>query len=479
MRTRAEASVEVDADPETAFRIFTEEVDLWWVRGPINFYDASRLAELRMEPGQGGRVVEVYGNGDLYVRQRITVWEPGSRLMLRSADMEVDIRFASTEKGTRVDVAQYLLPDGDPKNMGFGWANMLGGYDAWTRRRDGAPRQPRELDRLGLALYYDDPGEAARWLRSTFQLGDWDIDGAPGEGESPDWIEFHVGNALVLLFGSTDRTHNTWVYVDDVNAHYEHAKAAGAKIVSEPRLHGTNKYVAEDLEGHRWTFVQARPTMRLGPGKVDELTEALEQHDEDRAKSLVLQVDPRATNLMLHRFARDGDAEAIRLLMDLGADVNAVDDRGATALHFAAAEGHLDCARVLIDARADLDPRDYEHASSPVLWARNFDRNEMVQLLLDRGARLNTADAAKLGLNHVVAGFLDDVPESRDRAVGWPTPLTGAISGGHPDTVRLLLDRGADPNAPTGTGGTPLDSLRWVDDETARADIEALLREHL
>jgi hypothetical protein len=51
-----------------------------------------------------------------------------------------------------------------------------------------------------------------------------------------------------------------WVYVDDLEAHFAHAKAAGATIVSEIQEQGYRAYEAEDLEGRRWTFVQARPT---------------------------------------------------------------------------------------------------------------------------------------------------------------------------------------------------------------------------
>jgi uncharacterized glyoxalase superfamily protein PhnB len=47
------------------------------------------------------------------------------------------------------------------------------------------------------------------------------------------------------------------VYVDDVTAHFERAKAAGATILSSPEeaSEGT-RYRAEDLEGHRWMFMQ-------------------------------------------------------------------------------------------------------------------------------------------------------------------------------------------------------------------------------
>lgn len=47
------------------------------------------------------------------------------------------------------------------------------------------------------------------------------------------------------------------VYVDDLDAHYSRAKAAGATILSEPEDGPPGRrYRAEDLEGHRWFFLQ-------------------------------------------------------------------------------------------------------------------------------------------------------------------------------------------------------------------------------
>ncbi len=45
-------------------------------------------------------------------------------------------------------------------------------------------------------------------------------------------------------------------YVDDADAHYARAKAAGAKILAEPedQFYGDRIYRAEDLEGHQWSF---------------------------------------------------------------------------------------------------------------------------------------------------------------------------------------------------------------------------------
>jgi PhnB protein len=53
----------------------------------------------------------------------------------------------------------------------------------------------------------------------------------------------------------SDLTH---VYVDDVDAHFERARAAGAIIHEEPedQVYGDRRYDAEDPEGHRWSFAQ-------------------------------------------------------------------------------------------------------------------------------------------------------------------------------------------------------------------------------
>jgi uncharacterized glyoxalase superfamily protein PhnB len=47
------------------------------------------------------------------------------------------------------------------------------------------------------------------------------------------------------------------VYVDDVDAHFERARDAGATILSEVEAGGPGKrYRAEDIEGHRWMFME-------------------------------------------------------------------------------------------------------------------------------------------------------------------------------------------------------------------------------
>ena len=98
------SEVEVATDPATAFHAFTEEMDLWWVRGPINFWsEAHRVVAVRCEPGVGGRIVEVLDrpDGDVLVRATITTWEPPTRLGWDSPvdDVVTEVSFTPTEPG--------------------------------------------------------------------------------------------------------------------------------------------------------------------------------------------------------------------------------------------------------------------------------------------------------------------------------------------------------------------------------------------
>jgi uncharacterized glyoxalase superfamily protein PhnB len=258
--------VRVAVDPLTAFTAFTEEIDSWWVRGPINFWDAARAVAMRIEPGLGGRVLEVYddASGDALELGRITTWEPGSRFTYRSSvdDTEVDIRFEPVPEGTDVHVRHYVRPGGDADKAALFWPNVIHWFANW---RTGQEHRPREVARLHVALHYEDPPAAARWLAEAFGLTSRDR--IPAKGTQPEWIELHVGDVPVLLFPLAGPrpegpvTHGVWVFVDDLDAHFAHAKAHGATIVSEIHQHGYRCYEAADPDGHRWTFAQARPTM--------------------------------------------------------------------------------------------------------------------------------------------------------------------------------------------------------------------------
>jgi uncharacterized glyoxalase superfamily protein PhnB len=264
------AQIQVAVKPQTAFTAFTDEMDLWWVRGPINFYDAARAVARRCEPGVGGRLLEVYDDatGDVLELGRITVWEPGSHLAWQSSvdDVYINVYFEPTRQGTTVRV-EADIPVGGSDRGGTSWVRVgPPWFGTWCRKRDTAPREPRDLALLAVAVYYAKPATAARWLANVFGF---ETPGQlPDDDEERAWIEFHVGNCSLMVFklegDQSDHipaAHMPWVFVDDLDAHFAHAKGEGATIVEGIHQHGYRAYVAEDLEGRRWTFAQARPTM--------------------------------------------------------------------------------------------------------------------------------------------------------------------------------------------------------------------------
>lgn len=254
------ATVDVAVDPTTAFRIFTEEIDAWWDRGPTNFYDGGRAVAKRFEPGVGGRYLEVYDDttGDALEIGRITLWEPGRHLVYRSSldDTEVDIRFEAIPSGTRVLLEQRVVAGGTKAHFYSGWNNIIGWFADWADRPRGQPAL-KDLPRMCPILHYNDARAAAEWLVRVFGL----------RARHRDLGALMLGDSVVILrqraSGTTPpSTHAMYAYVDDIERHFAQARAGGATISTGVHKHGDRFYVAEDLEGHQWTFAQARPTQR-------------------------------------------------------------------------------------------------------------------------------------------------------------------------------------------------------------------------
>jgi uncharacterized glyoxalase superfamily protein PhnB len=265
------AVVEVAVDAPTAFGAFTGEMNLWWVRGPINFFDSARAVAVTCEPGVGGRLLEVYDEaaGDALELGRITVWAPGERVAWQSSvdDVMIDVRFDPTAAGTLVRV-QASIPAGGADRGGTAWVRVVPPwFGAWCARRDTAPRQAEDLARLAVAVYYAKPATAARWLADVFGFQTPGV--LPEDDAQQHWTEFRAGNCSLIIFRLEGErpegaaiTHVPWVFVDDLDSHFARARAGGASIVDGIRQHGYRAYVADDLEGNRWTFAQARPSMR-------------------------------------------------------------------------------------------------------------------------------------------------------------------------------------------------------------------------
>lgn len=194
----------------------------------------------------------------------------------------------------------------------------------------------------------------------------------------------------------------------------------------------------------------------------------------------------------LMQAAMYGDAALLGYLLDHGAEVNATNDDGATALMRAA--GDYDKVNVLLERGAKVDAKS-ALGRTPVLIAANFPGNtRTVKLLIERGANVKDQDpfgdtcltaAAKRGDVEMVKAL---VAAGADLFAGGRPPLAWAAEEGNLETVvcllehgagkvkehvslalsaaaargpheavRLLLEHGGDPNSPMCYGGyTPL-----------------------
>jgi uncharacterized glyoxalase superfamily protein PhnB len=113
-------------------------------------------------------------------------------------------------------------------------------------------------------VVYQDVVEAIVWLTKTFGFSEHYRYGEPGGPVSG--AQMHLGNAWIMLKragpGSASPaqmgygTQSLSVFLDDVDAHFQKAKSAGAKIVEDlnETVYGERQYGAEDLAGHHWLF---------------------------------------------------------------------------------------------------------------------------------------------------------------------------------------------------------------------------------
>jgi PhnB protein len=112
-------------------------------------------------------------------------------------------------------------------------------------------------------MHYEDAAAALDWLTNAF--GFQERFRHPVEGRIDHAEMEFTGGMIMLATPGTDyrsprrlgqATVVIHVYVDDIQAHFERAREAGAKIHREPseKPYGTIQYSAEDPEGHIWLF---------------------------------------------------------------------------------------------------------------------------------------------------------------------------------------------------------------------------------
>lgn len=188
----------------------------------------------------------------------------------------------------------------------------------------------------------------------------------------------------------------------------------------------------------------------------------------------------------LHRAVRHADA--VRLLIEHGADPNARDaGDNVSPLHVAAANRALESVRLLLDAGADVHGTGDLHKGDVIGWAASAGNDEVIALLIERGARHHIFSAMALGDLALVERLVDEHAECllrrRSRFENSQTPVHAAFAppdgigwlSGKPDyaMLQLLVDLGADVEATDDRGRSPLAVAMLRGDREAIRILEA------
>ena len=179
-----------------------------------------------------------------------------------------------------------VLPvdQGDPGLFKREKERLMSTIGAPTPQEEAWSRTPAMYPRLA----YADEVAALEHLTRVFQFTER-REARMGNGDDDEgmlaWLEFGDGVVMIgrateaarevhHLYSPGDVGHATVVIqvtVNDIDAHYEHARAEGAAITMpiEDAFYGYRRYEADDLEGHHWHFhesleaIRARTTGRL------------------------------------------------------------------------------------------------------------------------------------------------------------------------------------------------------------------------
>ncbi|WP_213579869.1 ankyrin repeat domain-containing protein [Paenibacillus lautus] len=185
--------------------------------------------------------------------------------------------------------------------------------------------------------------------------------------------------------------------------------------------------------------------------------------------------------------AEQGNTEQVRQLLQSGANIDATDEQGRTAVMAATYRNHVDTVDALIQAGADINIQDHQ-LNNVFLYAGAEGMLDILRLAIDADADVTLTNrfggtalipASDRGHVEIVQELLTrtSVDVNHINNLNWTALLEAVILGDGSENyqriVKLLLDHGADPELPDGNGVTPLQHAR----ERGYQEIERILME--
>jgi ankyrin repeat protein len=371
-------------------------------------------------------------------------------------------------------IARLLLDAGADPNFAFndGWENPFKVVTGAIGLGEGAkPSHPQAealvamLIAAGAAAYdlqalYDISivGADTHWYdvmwrhaEAADELDHWRVigPGRLGDHLGCSTLNYLLGNAV----GQNHLLRVQWLLERGADANTPHAYEK-RPVLAIARLSGFTA-VADLLETQG-----ARPVVLAG---AEALQALVLRGDEIAARALVSQ-EP---DLIRHpkpllSAAEHGDARAVALLLEMGADVHAADRQGVTPLHRAVQSGSLEAVEHLLAAGADVDRRERKWRGTPLAWAAVLGRPHVAERLAPLSHDVR-ALASQAWLERLAAVIEADPALANHELPGdAPTPLF-CLPDDDEDAVavaKLLLARGADPKRRNDKGDTPADAAR-------------------
>ncbi|KAB8068231.1 ankyrin repeat-containing domain protein [Aspergillus leporis] len=155
--------------------------------------------------------------------------------------------------------------------------------------------------------------------------------------------------------------------------------------------------------------------------------------------------------------SRNGHHEAVKTLLDNGADVNTQGGGDENALYAASWGGHDRIVQMLLDKGANINTQG-GHYGNALQAASSQGHDKIVQMLLDKGANANAQGghygnvlqaACSQGHDKIVQLLLDKGADvnAQNKSQYYRNALQAASFGGYDKVVQMLLDKGADVNA--------------------------------
>jgi ankyrin repeat protein len=156
--------------------------------------------------------------------------------------------------------------------------------------------------------------------------------------------------------------------------------------------------------------------------------------------------------------AANGNEAIVERLLKAGAFPDAASEAGVTPLMQAARTGNPGAVRSLVEHEANVNAKENDRQQTPLMWAASQGHAAAVKILLDHGADVK----AKTRVRNmtIVDSSAPRIKASKDGAKltesGGSTALVFAALSGDPESARLLIAAGANPNEGEADGNSAL-----------------------